>query len=85
MVMAKDVATAEEILVLLFHAPGYRLSRKEIHDTVVNRSTAGVNAAIRGLAESKEVRIASNGDIAITPPGQNRVMTQVVPRLNKSP
>lgn len=84
MVTAKDVTTAEEILILLFHAAGYRLSRKEIQDSVVNRSTRGVNAAIQSLAELKEVRFASNGDIALTPPGQSRVMIQIVPKLNGS-
>lgn len=84
MVTAKDVTTAEEILILLFHATGYRMSRKDIHSAVVNRSVTGVNTALRSLGDSKEVRVASNGDIAITPPGQNRVMTHVVPRLSKS-
>jgi hypothetical protein len=82
MVTSKIVTTAEEILILLFHAPGYRLGRSDIHGLVVNRSKAGVNAAIRSLIESKEIRTASNGEVAITPPGQNRVMTQIVPRIN---
>lgn len=84
MVMSTNVTISEEILVLLFHAQGYRLNRKDIQASVVNRSTSAVNAAIRRLIDSKEVRVASNGDIVMIPTGQNRVMTQIVPKLGET-
>jgi hypothetical protein len=82
MVTATGLTTAEEILVLLHHADGYRLSRKDIHTTVKNRTADAVNKAIRKLDQDKEVRVAANGDIAIVPRGQTRVMTKIVPKLN---
>ncbi|MEA2531804.1 MAG: hypothetical protein QOG89_3448, partial [Thermomicrobiales bacterium] len=60
------------------------LSRKELHARVKNRTADAVNKALRKLHQDREVGSAPNGDIAILPKGQQRLMTQVVAKLKKT-
>jgi hypothetical protein len=81
LVLSTAVSIPEEILLLLHHAPGNRLTRREIHEYTTNRSTRGVNGAIQSLMERKEARAVPDGSIVIILPGQNRVMREIIPRL----
>lgn len=85
MVLAKTISTGEEILLLLNHAPSNRLSRLEIGKYVVNRTPQAVSKAISRLLTVKEVRMASNGEIALTPIGQQRVFDQILPKYEQKP
>jgi hypothetical protein len=85
MVIAKDISIPEEVLILLNHAPSNRLSRSEINQFVVKRSPKTVSTAITRMLEAKEVRTASNGDIALTPVGQQRILEVILPKYHLKP
>jgi len=74
LVLSTSFSTPEEVLFLLNHAPSNRLSRTEIRESASNRKASAVNMAITRLIQSREVRVTSNGEIALTPLGQRRVM-----------
>jgi hypothetical protein len=81
MVVAKDLTIGEEILLLLYNAPSNRLSRSEIREYVVNRNSQSVASAISRMSAAREIRVASNGDIALTPNGHKRVLEQIMPKV----
>lgn len=85
MVLAQTISTPEEILILLNHAPSNRLSRSEIGNFVVKRTSQSVSTAISRLIALKEVRLADNGEIALTPNGQKRIMKQILPKYSPEP
>ena len=72
-------------LILLNHAPSNRLSRSEIGSFVVKRTPQSVSKAISRLVELKEIRQASNGEIALTPNGQKRIMEHILPKYGAKP
>jgi hypothetical protein len=79
LVLTKGIGAAEEVLLLLNHAVGNRLSRSEIRAYAKLQKTPTLNAAITKLIGNREAREDDNGLIALTPQGQARVMTEVIP------
>lgn len=82
LVLATSVSVGEEILILLHHAASNRLSRQEIRTFANQRTANAVSTALSRLIASKDARVADNGDIALTPNGQRRLMLNIIPKLN---
>lgn len=80
MVLAKNATAPEEILVLLYHAANNRLSRVELREQARHKPN-NVGVAISRLTKEKDVRIADNGDIALTPNGEKRIREVIMPKL----
>lgn len=79
LVLTKGVGAAEEILLLLSHAVGNRLTRAQIREYAKLQKPATLNAAISKMVAAREVREDDDGLIALTPKGQVRVMGEVIP------
>jgi len=77
--LARGIGAAEEVLLLLSHAVGNRLSRADIRDYTKLQKPPTLTAAIAKLIAARELREDDDGLIALTPKGQARVMTQVIP------
>ncbi len=78
-VLASGISAADEILLLLNHAVGNRLSRAAIRERAPLQKAPTLNAAITKLIADRQIRQADNGDVALTPLGQQRVMKEVIP------
>jgi hypothetical protein len=78
LVLAKGISAPEEILLLLFNAPNNRLSRSELKTLAAQKPT-NVNTAVTRLIKDKEIR-AVGEEVAITPPGQKRVVEEIIPK-----
>jgi hypothetical protein len=79
LVLASGIPAADEILLLLNHAPANRLSRGAIRDHAPLQRAPTLNAAITKLISDRQIRQADNGDLALTPLGQQRVMQEIIP------
>lgn len=80
LVLVKGISAKDEILLLLNHANGNRLSRADLRN-LANQKTSTIGMAIKRLLDEKEVRPASNGDIVLTPIGQKYVFEALLPKL----
>jgi hypothetical protein len=80
LVLASGISAADEILLLLNHAASNRLSRASIRQYAPLQKAPTLNAAITRLIANREVRQEDNGEVALTPRGQNRVMNEVIPK-----
>lgn len=80
LVLVRGIQAGEEILLLLNHAMGNRLSRSDIHEQATNQKTATLNAAMNRLVELKETRVVADDEIALTPLGQKRVIEEIIPK-----
>jgi hypothetical protein len=80
LVLARGIAAADEILLLLNHAAGNRLSRAAIREYAPLQKAPTLNAAIAKLISNREIREEDNGELALTPSGQHRVMHDVIPK-----
>jgi hypothetical protein len=78
MVLVKDISAPEEVLLLLNHAPNNRMSRQELRELSIGKKPQNVTMAISRLITSKEIRDAGNGEVALTPLGQKRVMNELI-------
>jgi hypothetical protein len=81
LVLAKDISAPDEVLVLLFWAPNNRLKRGEIRQFATGQTPQNVALAISRLLKSKEIRSTGDGEVALTPTGQKRLIEAIVPRL----
>jgi hypothetical protein len=81
LVLAKGISAKEEILLLLNHATGNCLSRNSIRD-LAQQKPNNVSVSISRMIKEKEVRVADNGDVVLTPVGQKRVFEEIIPKLN---
>lgn len=81
LVLSTNVSVPEEILLLLNHASGNRLSRKDIGNYASRRSSGAVSNAITNLVGSREIRRTDDGDLVLTPNGQKRLQKHVIPNL----
>lgn len=79
LVLAKGISAPEEVLLLLNHAQDNRMSKSSIHNSAFHKAS-NVNVAISRLIKEKEVRIAENGDVALTTNGQIRVFEEIIPK-----
>jgi hypothetical protein len=80
LVLAPGISAPDEILLLLFHAPGNRLSRADIRLFASGQKSNTLGAAVTRLTRDKLVRCAENGELVLTPLGQKRVMEQIIPK-----
>lgn len=81
LVLAKGISAKEEILLLLNHATENRLSKNAIRDSA-HQKPANVSVAISRMLKDKEIRIADNDDVVLTPVGQKRIFEEIIPKLN---
>jgi len=79
LVLASGIPAADEILLLLNHAPGNRLSRSAIREHAPLQKAPTLNAAITKLISDRQIRQVDNGNLALTPLGQQRVMQEIIP------
>lgn len=79
LVLARGIGAAEEVMLLLSHAVGNRLSRAQIREYARLQKPSTLNAAIAKLIVLREARVDDQGLISLTPKGQVRVMTEVIP------
>ena len=82
LVLATGIPAPEEVLLLLNHATGNRLTRADLRSHAANQKTATVNAAIIRLIKSKEIRPLDGDEVALTPKGQVRIMKEIIPKWN---
>ncbi len=80
LVLACGIPASDEILLLLNHAAGNRLSRAAIREYARLQKTGTLNAAITKLIAGRQIRPAENADLVLTPRGQQRVMNEIIPR-----
>ena len=78
LVLAKGISAPEEILLLLNHTSGNRLSRDELRE-YAHQTPANVNTALTRLMKLKQVR-EHFGEIVLTPSGQQRVRDEILPK-----
>jgi hypothetical protein len=82
LVLQHDVSAPVEILLLLNHAEGHKLAREELFRQAKNNSDGAVKTAITRLLKINEIRnTAVQGELALTPAGQKRVIEQIIPSL----
>lgn len=79
LVLASGIPASDEILLLLNHAADNRLSRAEIRHYACLTKTATLNAAIKKLINQRKIRTVNNGDLALTPHGQQTVIHEIIP------
>lgn len=79
MVLAKGISAPEEILLLLFHAPGNCLTRSDLRDHA-RQKPQNVDVAVSRLLKAKDIRTASDGTVSLTPLGQKRVLEAIMPK-----
>jgi len=82
LVLAKGISAPEEILLLLNHAPGNRLTREALREQAANQKPQNITVAISRLIKDKEIRPSSSDEVALTPVGQARVIKEVIPKWN---
>lgn len=82
LILDNSVSAPEEVLLLLDHADGHKLSKDELSRQAKNNSDKSVGVAISRLMKSNEIRATSTpGELAITPKGQKRIIEKIIPRL----
>jgi hypothetical protein len=82
LVLQHDVSAPVEILLLLNHAEGHKLAREELLRQAKNNSDGALKTGITRLLKTNEIRnTAVQGELALTPAGQKRVVEQIIPSL----
>jgi hypothetical protein len=83
MVLAREISAPEEVLVLLSNADGKRLSRAKLREFAPNQKPDTVNAAVKRLLGSKDIRVADDGNVVLTPNGEKKLIETIMPKLAK--
>ncbi len=83
LVLDHKVSAPEELLILLNHAEGHRLPKDVLFKQAKNSTSTGLATALSRLLKSNEIRSVENGDIALTPKGQKRLIEEINPALTK--
>ena len=82
LVLESTVSAPEEILLLLNHAEGHKLSKEELTQQAKNNTSTSLTVAFSRLLKSNEIRSTSTaGEVALTPKGQKRVIERIIPAL----
>jgi len=82
LVLDESVTAQQEVLLLLNHATGQRLSKNELRSQAKNSTVSAFNTAVTRLTKSNEIRVTSTpGELALTPKGQGRVILKIIPAL----
>src|SRR5258708_17392783 len=69
LVLARGISAKDEVLLLLNHAPGNRLTRESLRDQAEGQKPSNVNVAVSRLIKDKEIRPVAGGEVALTPLG----------------
>ncbi len=84
LVLAKKISAPHEVLVtLLNHASSNQLTRSQLREYATDQSAQNVNVAISRLLSDKDIRAVDENTVALTPKGQQRVLTEIMPALNR--
>jgi len=82
LVLDENVSAPVEILLLLNHADGHKLTRDQVTAQCKNNTSAAVATAITRLMRANEIRSTPTaGEVALTPKGQKRVIEKIIPGL----
>ena len=82
LVLDERVSAPEEILLLLNHAEGHKLSRYDLIMQAKNSNEKSLTVALSRLSKANEIRNTSTvGSVALTPKGQKRVIEKIIPSL----
>lgn len=81
LVLARDISAPEEVLVLLYWAPGNRLPRTQLRCYATNQRPQNVSTAISRLIRDKDIRVTDGDAVALTPNGQKRLIEEILPKL----
>ena len=82
LVLARGISAKEEVLLLLNHAPGNRLTRELLRDQAAGQKPTNVNTAVSRLIKDKEIRPTETNEVALTPLGQIRITQEIIPKWN---
>ncbi len=87
LVLARGISAKEEVLLLLNHASGNRLSRTMLRDQAAGQKDSNVMVAVSRLIKGKEIRPVGTDEVALTPLGQVKIIQEIIPKWNpyKSP
>jgi hypothetical protein len=83
LVLAKKISAPHEVLVLLNHASSNQLTRSQLREYATGQSPQNINVAISRLLSDKDIRAVDENTVALTPKGQQRVLTEIMPALNR--
>jgi hypothetical protein len=81
LVLATSISAPEELLMLLYWAPGNRLTRAELRCYAANQRAHNVSTAIARLIREKQIRPTRDDEVALTPNGQRRLIEEILPKL----
>jgi len=81
LVLATNITAGDEILLLLHHASGNRESKAKLVANAGGQKPDTIRRAITTLTANKEVRVADNGDVVLTPVGLKRVREKIISKL----
>jgi hypothetical protein len=82
LVLDESVSAPEEILLLLNHAEGHKLSRDELFELAKNNTGKSLPVAFVRLLKTNEIRRTTTpAEVALTPKGQKRVIEQIIPKM----
>lgn len=81
LVLVKDIAATEEILLLLYNATSNQLSREALRSHASMQSPQNIGVALSRLIKSKDIRATEHDKVALTPVGQKRILEKVLPKL----
>jgi len=82
LVLDERVSAPEEVLLLLNHAEGHRLSKAALISQAKNNNEKSLSVALSRLGKTNEIRsTAAVGECALTRKGQKRVIEKIVPSL----
>ncbi len=80
-VMHTSLTIGEEALLLLQHTPLGRAAKEQLRMWIPKSTPSSIGMAIMRLATDRQVRLASNGEVTITPLGQKRVLQDILPKI----
>jgi len=81
LVLTDALSAAEEALVLLQHSSDGRLTKNELKQ-FIQKDPSTITRAISRLETDKEIRISNDGEVVITPLGEQRVSEVILPKLS---
>lgn len=82
LVLSRGIKAPEEVLLLLNHATNNRLSKDELCAQAPLQKPNTIKTAINRLIISKDIRLVTGEEVALTPNGQKRVMEDILPKFS---
>jgi hypothetical protein len=82
LVLNSDISAPSELLLLLNHAEGQRLSKDSLLKQAKNNRPSALGTAFSRLLKENDLRYTNvPGEVALTPKGQKRVIERVIPKM----